>query len=339
MQSQSGETYPWYDDRVEVLRSSATPSQDIWEDLLDEDDLPPRYDTPKAIYDFLGQRVWKQDEAKRAASVIMYQCLQEIKTNAMFIGPTGCGKTHVWRCLREAFPDRISIVDASNITQDGWRGEKKWADLLASPIFYDGKSAICVLDEIDKLLAPKFTSHDENYSHNVQAEGLTMIEGTRVIVKDGSVAHEVDTSKISFVLCGAFSAKAHAIAEQASPKRIGFGADMAAKAPEPYARPLDETDLLDYGVMPEFLGRIHRIVNLQPMTAEDYYRMTEGSGAVLSRLREQYGADIRLTDRRRRELAEEAARSGLGVRGMEARIRRLMDDALFENHELRTFEL
>ncbi|MCI9166334.1 MAG: AAA domain-containing protein, partial [Oscillospiraceae bacterium] len=218
---------------------------------------------------------------------------------------------------------------------DGWKGDKKWANLLQSAIFRNGHHNILVLDEADKMLAPKF-SHDENVSHAIQSEGLTMLEGTRVDVKIDSVIHSIDTSKISFVLCGAFSNKARDVAEKSTGSRIGFGA--APRAIQPYARPLGEQDLIDFGVMPEFLGRIQRCIALQPMTVDDYYRMTDSSLGFLAHVGEHYKADIRLTPQKRRELAELADQTGLGVRGMENQIRRLVDDAIFDDCDRRCFE-
>lgn len=334
--------YPWYDDRVREVRSGDPPP---WTPLPDgtptpwDDDPPqPVYDTPRKIYDYLRQRVWKQDEAKKAAAIMAYQCLHGIKSNSLYIGPTGCGKTHIWRCLRDIFPNMIYIVDGSDLTQDGWQGSKKWKDLLRFPAALSGDPALVVLDECDKMLMPKFTSHDENVAQAIQSEGLTILEGTTVDVKDGPATRTVDTSKISFALCGAFSTKAHDVAAEASRRSIGFGQAAATGTARPYGRPLDEQDLIDYGVMPEFLGRIQRIVNLEPMTAEDYYDMIDGSGSVLRRIGQQYGADIHLSPERRRELAEMAYSTGLGVRGIEGRIRRLVDDALFDDCTRKCFE-
>lgn len=341
MSAQNGKTstaYPWYDDRTTKVHSVEPSGSSLWVPLEEDDGIdntPPWFDTPQKIYDYLGQHVWKQDDAKKAASIITYNCLRGVKSNAMYIGPTGCGKTHIWRCLREIFPNMIEIVDGSGLSQEGWKGDLKWRDLLRSPAMLSGTPAILVIDEVDKMLAPKY-SHNENVSYSVQSEGLTMLEGTLVTVNDGPVVHEVDTSKISFVLCGAFSAKAQAIAEQSGGRHIGFGA--VSSAPVPYQRALCEQDLLDYGVMPEFLSRVQRIVNLEPMTEDDYYQMTGSFDSILQRIRQQYGADIRLTPPKRRELAELAYNSGLGVRGMENRIRKLVDDALFENCEQRCFE-
>ncbi len=163
-----------------------------------------------------------------------------------------------------------------------------------------------------------------------------MLEGTRVDVKIDSVIHSIDTSKISFVLCGAFSNKAHDVAEKDTGTRIGFGA--APKPVQPYARPLNEADLIEFGVTPELLGRIQRLAHIEPMTEEDYYRMTDSSLGFLAHIGEQYKADVRLSPQKRRELAELACKSGLGVRGMENQIRRLVDDAIFDDCQRRCFE-
>lgn len=329
--------YPWYDDRVKVLREEAEKPSG-WPYSLSEEEMDSgEYDTPKKIFEYLNRNVWKQEKAKKAASMIAWNSLgRGIKSNAMFVGPTGCGKTHIWRCLKQIFPNRIEIVDGSNLTQDGWKGSKKWNNLLGSPIFRSGEHTILVIDEADKMLSPKFTSTGENVSHSVQSEGLTLIEGTRVNVKEDSLTYEVDTSDISFVFCGAFSARAADMAEKQSGSRIGFGA--AANEVKAYEKPIGESDLLKFGVMPEFMGRIQRVVNLERMTVDDYYRMTDSFCGPLERIGRQYGAQIRLTAGMRRELAEEALSSGLGIRGMENRIRSLLDEALFENCDLRCFE-
>lgn len=217
--------YPWYDDRVEAVRKEHV---NPWA----EEDEPEQYDTPRAIYGYLDRLVWKQDAAKKAAAVIAYNAFQRgVKSNALFIGPSGCGKTHIWCCLQKIFPGRIVIEDVSNLTNDGWKGDKKWANLLQSAIFRNGHHNILVLDEADKMLMPKIGSGG-NVSDSIQSEGLTMLEGTRVDVKINSVIHSIDTSKISFVLCGAFSSKAHDAAEKDSGSRIGFGA--APKPIQPY---------------------------------------------------------------------------------------------------------
>ncbi len=89
---------------------------------------------PKRIYEYLDSKVWKQGAAKQAAAILTYNILcRGIRENAFFVGPTGCGKTHVWRCLQELYPNRIVIADASHLTGDGWKGSTKWSTLLQDP--------------------------------------------------------------------------------------------------------------------------------------------------------------------------------------------------------------
>lgn len=321
---------PWYDDRVKKITNVARNTSS---------NTSSTCDTPKKIYSYLDKRVWKQDTAKRAAAILAYNSLfREVKENAMFIGPTGCGKTHIWRCLQELFPDRIEIVDGSNLTLEGWKGDKKWSTLLDSPIVCSGEQAILVIDEADKMLAPKYSSSGENVSQSIASEGLKMMEGTIADVKSGSFTYQVDTSRISFVLCGAFSNKAEEVARDSNNgSSIGFGAmPHTVKA---YDCPLTTQDLIEYGVMPEFMGRIQRIVNLQPMTLEDYYKIMCSGCSPVRHVQEQYKVNIRMTTKRRRELAEDAYKNGLGVRGMENRIRQLVDDAIFDDCYQQSFEI
>lgn len=154
----------------------------------------------------------------------------------------------------------------------GRKGDKTCSELLRSHIFRNGHHNILVLDEADKLCAPKF-SGGKNVSQSIQSEGLTILEGAFVEVKISSVIHSIDTSKISFILCGAFSSKAHDVAGKSAGSRISFGA--APKATQPYVRPLEEQDLIDFGIMPELLGHIQRLVHLEPMTDEEYSQMLD----------------------------------------------------------------
>lgn len=209
---------------------------------------------------------------------------------------------------------------------------------MDSPIVCSGEQAILVIDEADKMLAPKYSSSGENVSQSIASEGLKMMEGTIADVKSGSFTYQVDTSRISFVLCGAFSNKANEIAKNSNNgSSIGFGAmPNTVKA---YDQPLTTQDLIEYGVMPEFVGRIQRVVNLQPMALEDYYKLMDSGCGPVRHVQDQYKIKIRMTKSRRKELAEDAFQNGLGIRGMENRIRQLVDDAIFDDCNRQSFEL
>ncbi len=332
---------PWYDDRVTTLWDPNYPfGPAAWSERPDGPG-PGREDKaefwpPKKIYEYLDEKVWKQDAAKRAAAMLVYNALgRGIKENAFFVGPTASGKTHIWRCLQELYPQHIAIVDASRLTNDGWKGSLKWTDLLRDPILHTGQPAILIMDEADKFLIPRHNSEGDNISQSVAGEGLKILEGTHVEVKGKDLSVVVDTSHISFICCGAFSAKADQLA-QSRRQRIGFGGNPVP--PAAYDQPITEKDLLDCGVMPEFLGRFQRVVNLEPMTADDFFRMLDSPAGPVRRLQERYGVELHLTERKRRELADLAAETGLGVRGMENQLRKLLDDALFDDHTQETLE-
>ena len=134
--------YYWYDNRIKDMFCET-------ENLM-ESETDSIYATPQAIYDYLDSHIWKQDEAKKAAAMLMWKAQNKIKENVMFVGPSGCGKTKIWRCLQKIFPNQIVITDASNITSDGWKGDKKWGTLLNDPIFRKNSHTVLVLDEADK---------------------------------------------------------------------------------------------------------------------------------------------------------------------------------------------
>ncbi len=279
----------------------------------------------KDIYDYLDKRIIKQEEAKKAAAMIMWKCLRGIKENAIFCGPTGCGKTEIWRCLSNLFPNSIHIVDASSVTKEGFTGNTKWKDLLKNRIFKEGeKNTILVLDEIDKLISPQFTSSGENISESIMNEGLKLIEGT---VTDG-----IDTRKISFVMLGAFSRKAGEIAEKSKSSGMGFGAvrkDFAV-----YSKPLTITDIISFGATPEFMGRVGRIVNLSPMSKEDYENIFyDEDYSPLKKFENLYNIRIYISSENRERIIENAVTNGLGIRGISNEISNLVDERLFEDPE------
>ena len=183
---------------------------------------------PRKIYGAVGERVLGQDAARRAASMLVYGHLRGRRSNALFYGPTGCGKTEIWRALSESFPGLISIIDSTQLAPDGWRGsmhlrdifERVPKDLLAS------RGLIVVLDEADKVFCETIVSGSgTDHSALLQSGLLKMLDGDRISFGADSPEHgpfTVDCSKVSVVLLGTFEKLLEKKGEE--PRAIGFGA-------------------------------------------------------------------------------------------------------------------
>lgn len=315
---------PWYDDRRTNLGRAPDRSPYSMHGKR-------VHMTPQDIYAYLDNRIHKQDEAKKAAAMLAWKALRGIKENLLFVGASGCGKTEIFRQLMALFPSMIEIVDASQITNEGWKGDTKWKTIMASPLYRSSGHKICVLDEFDKLAQPRY-SNNENVSQSIMSEALKIFEGTYVNCEENNVKYQIDTSHISFVCLGAFSNKAQEITEKSKGSSIGFGA--TGEAPRPYEKQLTAEDIIEFGVMPEFMGRIQSVINLSPMTESDYIELlVKDNFGPIAHLEKDYGVNLSICDETRLKIAQSAYKSGLGVRGMENQIRNMIDESLFENHE------
>lgn len=315
---------PWYDDRRTNL--GRAPDRSPYSTKGKRVHM-----TPQDIYSYLDNRIHKQDEAKRAVAMLTWKALRGIKENLMLVGPSGCGKTEIFRQLMTVFPAMVEIVDSSMITNEGWKGDTKWKTIMSSPLYRSNGHKICVLDEFDKLAQPKF-SNSENVSQSIMSEALKMLEGTYINCESDNVKYQIDTHNISFVLLGAFSNKANELVEKNSGSKIGFGA--IGEAPRPYEKKLTAEDIIEFGVMPEFMGRIQNIVNLSPMSEADYAELlAKDAFGPIERLEKDYGVNLSISEEMRLRIAQSAYESGLGVRGMENQLRNMIDESLFKNHE------
>ncbi len=311
---------PWYHPNAVISAKTFEPHQGS----------PPL--APKEIFQYLDSRIYKQNAAKRATAMFAWKTLRGIKENMFVIGPSGCGKTEIFRALSEwePFIDRISIVDASNLTLSGWKGDKKVESLFDDPVISSGKQVILVLDEMDKALTPKVSSGGDDYAKHLQGELLKPLEGTFLTFERNNCSFSVNTSRVNFALLGAFSTKAEEIAEKNTGSKIGFNA--APDDIQPYSEPITQEHLLGFGVMPEFLSRVQRIVNLEPITESDYLAMlSERDFSLTERFRKLYGINLHITHDTRLKIASDASESNLGIRGMQNIIQNMIDDFLFED--------
>lgn len=158
---------------------------------------------PKEIYDYVHNQIYGQEEAVKAASMLVYNHIRGHKRNVLFLDPTGCGKTEIWRVLGKLYKN-IRIIDSTRITQEGWKGEYKFQNVFDGIEEDTAENMILVFDEFDKMCEPMYGS---NYSTAIQNELLKFMKGTDIECKDDKEKAKIkmiNTSKISFVFCGSF---------------------------------------------------------------------------------------------------------------------------------------
>lgn len=297
--------------------------------------------TPSDIYTFLDEHIYGQSKAKRAAaSLIWNHAHKHIKRNILLAGPTGCGKTEIWRQASQIYPF-IRIIDASHVSADGWTGNYKIRNFFDGLSKEEAEKSIYILDEADKLFEPTFSAGGNNYSYLVQNELLKLLEGEDIIFpadeKNNKPELCLNTKHMSFVFLGSFETM---LTEKNSSikKSLGFGADLSHTSYD-YDTLFTPDDLVEYaGVRREIAGRIHSIVQLQSMTADDYYAILQNPIiSPLKSLEEQYGIQLTLNDKSMRQLADKAFESKMGVRYMTARLTDMLDEKIFSDcnsHEI-----
>ena len=311
----------------------------------DVNEYPVMEHTPQSILQHLNKSIIAQDDAKKEIALTLYyhtlkskyQNSTQIQLGApiMLIGPTGSGKTFL---VQEAcaFLNVLFIhVDTSSMVSEGIVGYnigKLAADIVKKADFDMQKAEHCVvfLDEMDKLFHPD----DDEYGSEVSHQLLRFIEGTTVNIpkQDSGTDQEVklDTHKMQFILGGAFQWIVDKKESNRS-KNMGFLQDDLPVIKEHKGITLE--DLYEEDVPKELLGRMHTIVNLYPLTEEDYYKILIQSDKsplqeFINKV-EFHGDSVIVDDEVILEVAKYAAKSDLGVRSIRQILKKLFSDALF----------
>jgi len=317
--------------------------------------------TPREIFGYLDEYVVGQERAKRAVAIAAYnhvkRCAQPKdkriikKSNLLLIGPTGCGKTHIARNLAECLKVPFIVADATEYTEAGYYG-KDVEVMVAELLFKSGHSiedtqrGIVFIDEIDKIARRSQGARNGAGSRDIGGEGvqqalLKLLEGREIFVPLNVTQHwnkhdfvQVDTGDILFIAAGTFSDLSMYAEGDKTIGVVGGGA-----ASEKKRKPVGGKELTDYGMLPELLGRLPVIVELDALGEDQLIEVLSGPpDSLLREYQALLAADdvtLEFADAALREIVRFAVARRVGARGLRGIVEEVCHDLMFEAPERR----
>jgi ATP-dependent Clp protease ATP-binding subunit ClpX len=315
--------------------------------------------TPASIKKHLDQYVVGQDEAKKLISIAIYCHYKRInkydtggveiqKSNILLLGPTGSGKTHMVKHLAKLLKVPVSISDATSVTQAGYVGDDVESILSRLVMSANGnielaQKGIVYVDEVDKIAKVASDRGRDVSGEGVQQGLLKILEGSEVFInpeggKKNSMTKEVSfkTDDVLFICGGAFSG----ISESRKKRKLGLSEKETHEDPN---APIESKDLVKFGLIPEFVGRLPVIAQLNQLSVDDLVKiLTE----TKNNLADQYkallkidGVKIDFSDGFLRKVAQKAQIEGTGARGLRTIMEKNMQEIMFKGPELKDKEI